>query len=170
MKIFGGILICISTAAIGLKIGDAERTRYRSLCGLIFALDFIIAEISCLLTSAKEMFEKLSVQAPEPINQFFCKCALCLETKTDSSLTQIWQEEISKADYLHLKEPELQLFSEVAVTFGRYRADEQVALLKGIRTQLESIKEVTKEEQGRNVRVYRSLGIACGIALAILLI
>jgi len=170
MKILGAILICVSTAMIGLRVGNAEKIRYRTLCGISFALDFMIAEISCLLTPSKDMLEKLAIQAPEPINQFFSQCVLCCETRIDCSITQIWQETAQNSKFLCLKDQELQLFEEIGATLGRYRAEDQVNLLKGFLSQVEVLRETAKEEQSHNGRVYRGLGITCGIALAILLL
>lgn len=170
MKIVGAICICVSTAMLGLRFGSAEKTRYRTLCGLITALDFMIAEISCLLTPVKSLLEKLAIQAPEPTRRFFAQCMFRAETQIDIPVTQLWQEIVKEADYLCLRQQEVELLCEIGNVFGRYRSDEQVDLLKGIRGRLETLKETAKEEQSRNVKVYRSLGITCGIAIAILLI
>lgn len=170
MKLIGAILICISSTIIGLRIGTSERTRYHTLCGLSFALDFMIVEISCKLTPLKEIFEKLAFQAPEPIKHFFHQCVLCGETRLDDSIIKIWKETAENSKFLCLKDAELQVLKEIGTTLGRYRAEEQIALLKGFQTQVESLKETAKEEQLRNRRVYRSLGITCGVALVVLLI
>ena len=170
MKILGAILICASCTIIGLRISNTERTRYRALCGISFALDFMIAEISCLLSPIKVIFEKLSLQSPVPINRFFCDCLLRLETEETCTITQIWRETAETATYLCLRDRELQSLQEIGTVLGRYSAAEQVQLLKGIQLQVESLKDTAKEEKARNGRVYRSLGITCGIALVILLI
>ncbi|MBE6915046.1 MAG: hypothetical protein E7471_00205 [Ruminococcaceae bacterium] len=170
LKMIGVVMICFSSAMIGISVGNRIKTRCKVLSGFISAIDCMCAEITCLLTPIEEILEKLVAQQSEPTRKFFYGCLLAHKRRKESRFSDIWQEELTRAEDLCLKEGDIPLFAEIGNSFGRYTGEEQVRVLGGIREKLVQLQKSAQEESSRNVRLYRSLGITCGIALVILLI
>ncbi len=170
IKVLGVLIVCFSSAMIGLSAGNRVKTRHRVLSSFVRAIDCISAEISCLLTPIEEILEKLIAQQSEPTKKFFYGCLLAQRKRNDDRFSEIWCDELNNAEELCLSESDIVLISEIGDSFGRYSGAEQVRILRGIREKLVSLEIVAKEESTKNARLYRSLGITCGIALVILLI
>lgn len=170
LRIFGVILICISTAMMGMSAGKRVHTRSKVLSEFISALDLMITEISCLLTPIEEILEKLVKETPEPIRGFFYQCLSARRTKEEARFQEIWLKELKSAEFLCLSEVDIALLSEIGNSFGKYSGEEQVRVMKGIQRKLVKLQATAQEECMKNGRLYRSLGITCGIALVILLI
>ncbi len=169
-RIIGVILICSGTAMIGFRAGAAATTRSKVLASFVLAVDIMSAEISCMLTPLREILEKLLLQLDEPVRRFFYRCLSEHTSQKDSKFSQIWTEQLNNSKELCLRECDIQLLSEIGNTFGHYSGEEQVRVLQGIRDKLEKAEKQALEDCAKNGRLYRSLGITCGIALVILLI
>ncbi len=170
LKMLGVLIVCFSSAMIGLSAGNRVKTRNKVLSSFVGAIDCISAEIVCLLTPIEEILEKLISQQSEPTKKFFYSCLLAQKKRNGARFSDVWCDELKKTEELCLKESDILLLSEIGNSFGRYSGTEQVRVLSGIREKLVSLEKASKEECLKNVRLYRSLGIACGVALVILLI
>lgn len=169
-RMIGVMMICASSAMIGISVGKRIKTRCRVLLGFIGAIDCICAEITCLLTPIEEILEKLVAQQTEPTRSFFYACLLSHQKKKDVRFTEVWEEELARSTDLCLNDTDIPLLLEIGNSFGRYTGTEQARVLSGVREKLVGLHKIAQEESKKNVRLYRSLGITCGVALVILLI
>lgn len=169
-RIFGVLLICFSTVMMGMSVAKRINTRSKVLSEFISALDLMMTEINCLLTPIEEMLEKLVLETQEPIRRFFYQCLSARKVKKEQRFQEIWFSELKTADYLCLNEADIALLSEIGNSFGKYSGEEQVRMMKGIHRKLVQLQASAQEDCMKNGRLYRNLGITCGIALVILLI
>ena len=170
LKIIGALLICGGAAAIGLSASSRLSLRIRVLNAFINVLDTMHSEISFLLTPVDELLKKCEKIAPEPVNHLFADCSEGFSKRTDTPFAIVWAKTIHQAAYLELNNSEKQLLIDMGAAIGRYDAQEQVQMIAHTRRALEGRLRAAEKEKLRTGKLYRSLGIACGVALVIVFI
>lgn len=170
IKMLGAALLVCGATVIGFLASSELSVRVRVLSGFIAAFSFMRAEIEERLSPINEVLEKLSENAPPPLDTFFKVCAAEKEKKKDIPLSVIWSKNMRKAECLKLKTNERQVLSEAGSILGRFSAAEQTKQIDKLIRRTEAFLESAESDKKRLGGVYTKLGFICGMAMVIIFI
>ncbi len=168
-----GGAIFIMAAAGGLGESKARRLgqRVKELESFQQSLKLLSAEVvydHCLLTRA---FRRISGQGISPVKDIYEKAAEMLESGRDISARQAWEgalKEVSSSTCY--KERDLEVIETLGISLGENRKEGQLTQIELVLKRLEFVLQEAREDQSRNERMWRYLGLLGGAALVILLL
>ena len=168
IQLIGAILICGGATMMGLRASARITTRCKALSGFSRAIMTMQAEIKCRLTPLSEILEGLSKHTEEPVRRFFSTCLREHKKHNEIPFSVVWKNCVACAGYLELTNEERKLLADAGSALGRFDSEEQARGLELMRSELEAAHQKAEEERARLGKLYRSLGVTCGLALAIL--
>ena len=160
----GAGLVTSGCAGLGISMALSLKKRLKLLSSIVAAIDYIQAEISYGLTPLPELLNGLAGRDAALRDLWN---AVAGAWKPGESFSNVWTDKVSELD---LKESDRLTFGEIGTILGRYDADRQVSRLAFIKKRLELSLAEAREELKKNGKLFCVLGIACGLAAAILLI
>lgn len=169
-KIIGAIMVTAATTTVGLRSASRLKNRVKSLKSLVGGLDIMRPEICTRLTPMPELLELLSRQAGEPANLFFAECLLKLKSMRARPFAEIWKSALYTENFLELSEDEREILAELGSALGRYDTERQGDAISSARKRLEAKLAKAENEKDKEIRLRTVLGVAAGLALAIILI
>ncbi|MGI6030436.1 MAG: stage III sporulation protein AB [Eubacteriales bacterium] len=169
MKWLLGIGLVALCGGIGVQAGGVLHRRRKGIHTLVFALDLLNGEIAYSMTPLRRAFYKIAAVTEGPVQDFFTVCARRMEAH-DQRLTDIWREELQPLrESLPLGREEVDSLLELGAVLGKNDQENQKLALDRARMQLQSLLEEARQKEREGVRLYRSLGVAAGVFLALLL-
>ena len=170
LKIIGAVLVTVATTSVGLMSAGYLKNRARTLSTLVFGLEIMRAEICTRLTPIPELLELLARQTGEPANIFFADCLIKLRAMRGRPFSEVWKAALKGSGALVLNDAELEILTELGSALGRYDVERQGEAISGAKKRLEAQLAKAESERDKESRTRTFLGIAAGIAIAIILI
>ena len=170
VKWIGAILLIGGAAAYGLHARARLTRRVQTLRGLAAALDLMHAELSCMCTPTDELLERLCKATAPPLRAFFEDCRNAHRARPDLPIAMIWGRAVHDAEYLELLPQEAQTLREVGNALGRYDVEEELRVIAHARRAIEGFEKTAEETRARTGRLYASLSLMSGVAVAIMLL
>ena len=158
MKLIGISFIIFSTASVGLRFAHAVKQRCDVIGQLILALRMLKSE---LLTHGTPFPEAFGVIAASSQGSTAKKRWI---SPSDSLLLA----EVHLVD-LPEEDPVRKIVREFSLGIGKFDLDGQVKSIDNTLSRLEFVLHTAEQDKSVRCRIYRSLGLCTGLALAILL-
>lgn len=169
IQIIGSVLLFGTCTALGFSAGFRLKERVKELRLLVAALEEMERELQCRLTPLPELLSTLSNHLDGPVGVFFRLCVSGLNGLGERSFSSLWREALEAAE-LRLEEEDKVLLEELGNSLGRYDGLRQCEAIAQVRGRLETNRTDAEERWERLGRVYRTLGVAGGAFLVIVLI
>jgi len=165
----GAILVAGATTAAGLAAAQRLGARVRLLSAFAHALDIMQSEISFNLTPLPDLMALLVHRAAAPARPFFAHCARLMKKLGDYSFHTLWQKAVSDIGP-EWRTGERDTLMDLGAVLGRYDHQAQARALTLAKSRMEALLLKAESERARQSRVFGTLGVACGLAIVIILI
>lgn len=169
-KIIGALMVTAATTTLGLRSAGRLKNRAKSLSGFVFALGIMKTEICNRLTPLPELMEILARQTEEPVNVLFADCLVKLRSSRGKPFAEVWQGALLSSKELELNDSEIDILRELGSALGRYDTERQGEAISSAKKRLEAQLQKAETERDKESKVRAMLGIAAGLAIAIILI
>lgn len=170
LNLIGAILVIGATATFGIASLWRMGARVRVLSALLATLETMKSEICDRMIPLPELVEKLSEEAPLPVDLFFCKLRQAMAEIGVRSFYFLWKATILASPELELREPEREALIALGQSLGRYDADEQRDAFAYTQRRLEGCLRHAEEERAKQGKVHAALGITVGVFVVIILL
>lgn len=172
LKIFGIMLIIMSSTGIGFALGNNMKQRLEELKELKKLFGMLMGEIKYAGTPLYEAFGIIGRRSRGIYAAFFLQTAKALEALNGKSLPAIW-EELKAEEFLkesRLSEKDWDRLLRFGENLGYLDKDMQLGTIELYLENLESeLKEGTADYL-KNSRLCRCLGVSGGLLITILLL
>jgi stage III sporulation protein AB len=171
VKIIGCILIIGATSMAGICAAFREDEMYNEIKYVRQLLYILQSEIQYSRTYLAEAFSNISGFVKSPYNVWLRQLHFRLERKNDGSMNKMWKETID--EYLidvRLPNKQKEQLKELGVCLGCADISVQMKYMELLGNQLELAMEEMREELQMKKKLYRCIGIASGLFIAILLV
>ena len=171
LKIVGCILILCCSAGLGAA-GSLDLKRHcMELRILKQAVYMLRGEIKYAKAPLPEAFGSLGERLTSPCGEFFSNLEKELALRDGRSLSQVWQEEMKRSlGATCLGKEEKERLGQLGEGLGYLDLEMQLSTMELYLEQLEGDIARAQEEIQTKQKLYRSLGVAGGIFLVILLV
>ncbi|MCI8853770.1 MAG: hypothetical protein HFI31_03680 [Lachnospiraceae bacterium] len=171
LKIVGSLLILCCSAGLGAAGAGDLKKHCMELRLLKQALYMLRGEIKYSRAPLPEAFGALADRLPSPFGEFFSGMREELGRRDGRGLSRIWKEEMSRSlKKSSLRREEKEKLGRLGEGLGYLDLEMQLSTMELYLEQLEGDIQRAEEEIQSKQRLYRSLGVAGGIFLVILLI
>lgn len=171
LKGIGCILVILATSITGILAASRMDEMYNEIKYVRQMLYVLQSEIQYSRTYLAEAFSNISGFVKSPYNVWLRQLHLRLERKSEGSLDKVWRETID--EYLidvRLPGRQKEQLKELGVCLGCADISVQVKYMELLGNQLEIAMEEMREELEGKKKLYRCIGVASGIFIAILLV
>lgn len=169
VRIVGAGMLLGASAALGFGAAGALKARVRELELLVLSLELMERELSARLLPLSELMSRAAQGVSGNVKSFYLLCEQGLERQRERSFSQIWQE-AAEAAQLRIAEEDRQLLDSLGGVLGRYDCASQCGALAETRERLMGVLQEARTQRDELGRVYRTLGVAAGALLSIILL
>ena len=166
----GATMILCGSLAWGLSAVWRLKRRVAVLDGLCTALSTMRMEICDRMAPMPEIFERLSHELPYPVSALFEHLSRNMGQLGQRTLAEIWRLSIEETNGLSLTPQEEFTLSELGLSLGKYRVEEQSAAIVCTLHRMERYAEQAHIDQKRDGRLHACLGVVAGVFSVILLV
>jgi len=169
-RIAGAFLLICGGGLAGA--GEAFRLRRRAdgLRALADAVGLMARELALRKTPMPELMARMEQSAAEPVRPFFTRVRQGLEHPEGEPFSQLWRKSAGEMLRDVIGGEACLAAAEAGTWLGRYDAAQQAAALERLQRQLDDLVRSTAERAARECRTRTVLGLAAGIAGAVLLL
>lgn len=169
LKVAGSVLLLAGSTILGTALVGRLKQREKALAALIQALTAMERELSFRLPPMGEWLLRAAEGSPEPAASFLRDCGESLDRQEGRPLVQLWQEAALERLQV-LNQEDLTPLLTLGTVLGRYGWEDQKKALAVAGERLaDALAQAQEERQGKG-KVYRTLSLAAGIFLVIILI
>lgn len=171
IKIISNIIIVGCCSAIGASLANQYVQRIRSIRvvqSILVQLETDTIHYSLLLPDA---IEKSGKSVGGEWGKFFIKVAEILKNRKEYTVADAWQTSLNHSrKRLFLKQPEYEILYRFGGQLGRSDKESQLKYFQLVQHQLKIEEKNADEMRLKYEKMYRSLGVLSGLAIAIILI
>ena len=169
MIILKYIIICL-VFLICFLIGNIISKRYilrvKELKDFQNALNIIESKIKFTYEPLPEIFNQTSKLLSENISKIFIRAS---QNMKELSAEEAWNKSIEKSN-TYLNKEDIENIKNFGKMLGKTDKEGQVSHLELTKTFIEIQIEKARKEEEKNSKLYKTLGVVCGLALVIILI
>jgi len=162
------MLLC-GCVAIGLSAVKQLDRRVCTLRSMIGAVEFLEKELAFRMLPMRELLLVTGDSATQPASDFLKECVRQIDVCETRLFSEIWS--LSADEMLdNLKAVDREIIDSLGTVLGRFDVEGQRNALQLAAEQLKRNLANAVEERGTKGAVYRTVGMATGIFMAILLL
>jgi stage III sporulation protein AB len=170
VKIAGGLAVTAACALLGLYCAARETLRRDALLEIKKALSILASEIEYLRAPLPEACLAVAKRTAEPVSGFFHYFAETLSSGLNETVYRKWSQTLEeRREALYLNEEDRQILDGFGKTLGYLDAQMQLNAIRQLTDYIEEKTAQLHEQNGKNQRMYRSLGFIGGMLAAVLL-
>ncbi|MCI8418660.1 MAG: hypothetical protein HFI33_14395 [Lachnospiraceae bacterium] len=171
LKIVGSILILCCSAGLGMAGSQDLKKHCMELRILKQAVYMLRGEIKYSKAPLPEAFGALAARVASPFGEFFLNLERELGLQDGRSLSQLWREGVKQElRTTCLSREEKERLQQLGEGLGYLDLEMQLSTIQLYLEQLDGDIARAQEEIRTKQKLYRSLGVAGGIFLVILLV
>jgi len=164
----------IGVSSVGFLLSDGEKKRVGWICAMrrcLLRLSGVIRYEQPPLERLLERIDLRATQQERELTRLLHACAARIQNGDSPQLTLLFAGESAKLPgYGVLSREDRQAFEAVIGELGRLRLDEQLRLIDSADERLRQREETLSRECARRAQLIRTLGVACGAAVFLILI
>lgn len=162
------ILILMGSTSIGFLLSKCCSDRLKELKSLANMINIFQNKIKFTHKPLAEIFKEVAlIRKDTHFSEIFIKTSQKLKNK---SAQLAWNEAISEGEFfLNLKNEDLNLIRTFGNMLGKTDVEGQISEINQFAILLNGQIEKAKEEEGKNSKMYKSLGTIVGLGIVILL-
>jgi stage III sporulation protein AB len=171
LKVFGCMLIISACGYLGFFIGNSFNTRVEEIKRLRSSLKMLETEIIYLMNPLPEALLRVGTKIKGPVSFLYEYSSQLLLKKMGTPMDEIWKEAINNlASVSSLKKEELDILEDFGNSLGESDKEEQRKNLQFAQESLKIVERNAEDEKQKYEKMYKTLGVLAGIALALILI
>lgn len=151
--------------AMGFYFSRRLRLREEQLCEALLLIKELIVQIRYTNAKIGDILKNSAENAAYQNLYFVTDCFLL---KENEDFHEIWSEGVKKQIFLNQRDKELLL--ALGEHLGETDSEGQLSFLELTEAMLVEQREEAREERGAKGRMYRSVGLLCGLAAGILVL
>ena len=159
-------LVFLISFLIGNIISKRYTLRVKELKDFNNALNIIESKIKFTYEPLPEIFLQTSRLLSENISKIFIRAS---KNMKELSAEEAWNKSIEKSN-TYLNKEDIENIKNFGKMLGKTDKEGQVSHLELSRTFIEIQIEKARKEEEKNSKLYKTLGVVCGLALVIILI
>ena len=164
----------IGISSVGFLLSDGERKRIRWIQAMrrcLLRLSGVIRYEQPPLEILLTRIDLRATQQERELTRLLHTCAAQIRNGANPRLMMLFAGESARLpDYGVLSSEDRQAFEAVIGELGQLRLDEQLQLIDSADERLRQREEALVRECARRARLIRTLGVACGAAVFLILI
>lgn len=171
MRLIGFFFLTIGGGGCGFYMAYRLTERVKQLRQLYQLLLMLQGEIRYQNSLLQEAFMAMAGRLLGWQNQFLEEISLQLKNQTEKTMEQLWCEEVRKLpDYTSFSEEEVKLLLELGGQLGYLDREMQLTTLEFYKKRVIDLIEELERQKTEKCRLYRVLGVASGMFVALLLL
>lgn len=171
LKLIGFLLILASTTISGFYFAFRLKERCRQLRELLRILQVLETEIYYGSTPLASAFKQMGKQGEGAVARLFTRCAHYLEHTDGWTTYACWKRAIEDVKpRLALKEGDLEWLYHLGKVIGGSDRQDQHKHIRLIMTHLTQAEKEAEEEQAKQEKMYKTLGVLAGLLIVILML
>lgn len=164
-RLFGAILIIISTSVCGYLYSLHPQKRYKNLTMICACLEIFENEVGFSNDTICTIFKRIA-----NLSHFSYLFQTAAEIDEEMSAAKRWKYAIEHdCEKMCLEKGDTEILKLLSCELGTTGKEGQIKSIRHIKTLLERQAISAEEECTKNIKMYRGLGVAGGIFVAILL-
>lgn len=169
LKLWGTLIIIASSTAIGYTLSMQLSDRLRELKQLLKMVSLLEREITYGVAALPEALQHVGDRIPEPFSDFLYAVAEKTRSPEGKTLAVIFEECVDELAQTSLKQKDKEGFIELGKYLGYLDVTMQKNMLQIYQKELEMAIAEAGESITTKKKLYQSLGIMCGLFLAVAL-
>lgn len=169
IKLTGCVLIFISSCLLGSMKAATYKSRTRELENILELIKLLELEISYRKEPLEKTFRKVASQKSCWFSTVLAGSAEALNRL--QRLHEAWQEALENAwGKSPLDSRDMEILRDMALGLGRSDAEGQSRILEPAALRLKTRLDQAREQEAKQGRMYRGLGISAGVVIVIMII
>lgn len=171
LKVLGSIIIIGATTVIGFCYANAYTERVRQLRDMQYALNMLESEIIFTSTPLIMALQNAGNKSSDVIRKMFIKMSGLLKDKKVESVADAFKESLTSVrTELYFEKEEIDIIMSFVQSLGISDMEAQKKNFNITIKKLESFEQKAEETRKKNERLYKYLGVSCGILIVIILV
>lgn len=171
LKAVGGILVILSTTAMGIRKASDLKQQYAQLLYVQRLMYMLQSEMRYARDSLGEIFLHIGSQSEEPYGTWFQEMNHRIEKRNGETLEELWADSVWQNLWeCGLREEDIQRLAELGGQLGAVDMEMQMKALELFQMQVTAALNTMREELKVRMRLRYCLGITSGMLIAILLL
>lgn len=171
LKFIGCLFIFLACSGLGQIIGSGFYARVREISALRTALQMLETEIVYSQTPLPEAFQSISIRSTGVVRNIFNAAAANLKNRLYSTVGEAFEKAVdSVKDRVSLAKDDFEILKSFGHSLGSSDIDGQVKSFRLVIKQLEQQEIKAHEASIKNGKMYKSLGLLSGLAIAIIIL
>ena len=171
VTVVGCILIIGACSYIGFFLGKQYNTRFEQIKKLRSSLKMLETEIGYSMNPLPEALFRVGSRISGPVGTLYEHTSQVLEKNAGLPMEQIWKGGLDRlSEEGSLKREELDVMDDFGLGLGGSDREEQLKNLHLAQEHLRIIEASAESDRNKYERMYKTLGVLAGAALAIVFI
>lgn len=166
LKILFLILTIGASSAIGILLSQKYACREKEIKEMKTALNMFATKIKFTYEPIPSLFQEIDEKIGGNIGNIFKKASIKMLEKTAG---EAWEETL-KEEVHNLNKEDITVLKNLSKMLGQTDLEGQLSEIEVVNEFLNAQLENAIEERKKNERMYRTLGLVCGLTIAIILI
>ena len=169
LRLIGAALVTLSASLVGFGFARGVRRQCAQLEGLLWALDFMQAELSARLTPL-QLFSALSACRQKDVALFFEAAGRALSVPSGCTVPVSFKRGFQASPGLSPGQEAVQTLYGLSTALGRFDLESQLAAIERAKGSITSVLLQLQAQKRARCRSYETIGICAGLALAVILL
>lgn len=163
--------IMLGCGYLGILFASGFKARVRQIGEFTAALSQLEFDIDFLNITVRESFEKIAGNSPPGIACIFSYVAERMEEERCVKTEKLWERAIRiNRSELFLTDGDVAILADFSKNLGCGSRDNEINNIRAAIMRLKLAEDEARAEASGNVKMYRGLGLLCGIFLVIVLL
>ena len=158
--------IFLISSFLGIAFANKYKERVNDLRKVRSALNILKTKIEYTYEPLPQIFSEISDEFNDSIGDIFKTAGLKMQ---ELSAGESWKYAI-KSSKTNMKEEDLRVLENLEKLLGKTNIEGQLSEIELIEKFIIDQSKIAEDEQKKNEKMYKSLGIIAGLAIAIILI
>ena len=156
---------------IGYLLANKFSSRVSEINDLLLALEIFETRIKYTYDSITTTFMYIADNVKTKIYRIFYITAEEVKENKNASAGDIFKQVIDdERIFLNLNNDDIEILKELGISLGQTDLEGQLKNIRLVYNSLKSQLENAKEEKNKNFKLYRNMGVLCGLIIIIILL
>lgn len=171
IKVFGMMLVLLSSSLIGIYLGGVDTRRIEDLREVKKAILILKSQIMFMKMPLYESLNSIQDRVKSPIDKIFINTATEIKAFTKRNIDEIFKDNVYKyANQMSLTKDDLKYLASFGECLGFLDLSMQISNIDLMANYIEDKINILKNDSDKNKKMYTSLGILSGLLVCIILI
>jgi stage III sporulation protein AB len=171
LKIIGSLIVIGATTIMGFYYAGIYVERVKQIRAIQYALNILESEIVYTSTPLAEAFKSVGSKSSEPFKRLFNNLSENLRNKNVGSVANAFKVALDNLKgEIYFEKEELEVIDSFMKSLGNTDVEGQKKNFNITIKKLEAFELKAEESRKKNERLFKYLGISCGMLVVIMLV